>query len=48
MGEKIEEKIEEKILRMKELAAVLSRAGKAYYQESREIMSNLDYDELYD
>ena len=36
------------IERMKELIAVLSEAGKAYYQESREIMSNYDYDRLYD
>ena len=38
----------EKILRMKELAEVLSRAGRAYYQEDREIMSNFEYDRLYD
>lgn len=34
--------------RMKELISVLTAAGKAYYQESREIMSNLEYDKLYD
>lgn len=34
--------------RMKELIERLNEAGKAYYQESREIMSNLDYDALYD
>ena len=34
--------------RMKELIAVLDEAGKAYYQESREIMSNYEYDALYD
>lgn len=34
--------------RMKELSAILSEASKAYYQESREIMSNLEYDRLYD
>lgn len=39
---------ETKIARMKELAATLSQAAKAYYQESREIMSNFDYDKLYD
>ncbi|WP_349948840.1 NAD-dependent DNA ligase LigA [Lacrimispora sp. BS-2] len=33
---------------MKELVAVLTAAGKAYYQESREIMSNFEYDRLYD
>ena len=36
------------IARMKELIPVLTEAGKAYYQESREIMSNLEYDRLYD
>jgi DNA ligase (NAD+) len=36
------------ISRMKELVAVLTAAGKAYYQESREIMSNFEYDRLYD
>ena len=40
--------MEEKILRMKELVPMLSRAAWAYYQESREIMSNYDYDSLYD
>ena len=40
--------MDEKILRMKELVELLSRAGRAYYQESREIMSNFDYDKLYD
>jgi len=39
---------ETKIARMKELAATLSQAAKAYYQESREIMSNFEYDKLYD
>lgn len=38
----------EKLERMKELSAILSEASKAYYQESREIMSNLEYDRLYD
>ena len=33
---------------MKELIKILSEAGKAYYQESREIMSNYEYDRLYD
>ena len=36
------------IARMKELTAVLTEAGKAYYQESREIMSNFEYDRFYD
>ncbi|MGI6070327.1 MAG: NAD-dependent DNA ligase LigA [Blautia sp.] len=34
--------------RMKELVQKLNEAGKAYYQEDREIMSNLEYDRLYD
>lgn len=34
--------------RMKELAGILQAASKAYYQEDREIMSNLEYDRLYD
>jgi DNA ligase (NAD+) len=33
---------------MKELIHILNEAGKAYYQESREIMSNFEYDKLYD
>ena len=38
----------DKIVRMKELIPVLQKAGKAYYQEDREIMSNFEYDKLYD
>ena len=34
--------------RMKELIPILTQAAKAYYQEDREIMSNLEYDKLYD
>lgn len=34
--------------RMRELIATLDEAGRAYYQEGREIMSNLRYDALYD
>ena len=33
---------------MQELVELLNKAGKAYYQESREIMSNYEYDALYD
>ena len=33
---------------MKELIPQLRQAAKAYYQESREIMSNFEYDKLYD
>ena len=40
--------MQDKIGRMKELVLLLSKAGKAYYQESREIMSNFEYDRLYD
>ncbi len=39
---------EEKIKRIKELTTLLNRASKAYYQEDREIMTNLEYDALYD
>ena len=38
----------DKIERMKELIPVLQEASKAYYQEDREIMSNFEYDKLYD
>lgn len=34
--------------RMKELIEILNRASKAYYQENTEIMSNFEYDALYD
>lgn len=34
--------------RMKELIRILNEASKAYYQEDREIMSNQEYDALYD
>ncbi|MEY8426620.1 NAD-dependent DNA ligase LigA [Lachnospiraceae bacterium 46-15] len=37
-----------KLQRMKELTKILTEAGKAYYQENREIMSNFEYDKLYD
>ena len=33
---------------MKELIQTLNKASKAYYQEAREIMSNYEYDALYD
>ena len=39
---------EDKILRMKEPHRQLLAASRAYYQESREIMSNFEYDRLYD
>lgn len=34
--------------RMQELCGILDEAGRAYYQEAREIMSNREYDQLYD
>ena len=34
--------------RMKELIEILDKAAKAYYADSAEIMSNAEYDELYD
>ncbi len=34
--------------RMKELLPILKAASKAYYQDDQEIMSNLEYDKLYD
>ena len=37
-----------KMNRMKELVGVLSEASRAYYMEDREIMSNFEYDRLYD
>ena len=40
--------MDEKMKRMKELTGLLTRAGRAYYQEDREIMSNFEYDRLYD
>lgn len=36
------------IERMKELIDILNKASKAYYAEDREIMSNYEYDALYD
>ena len=40
--------MEDKIKRIKELIQIVNEAGKAYYQEDREIMSNYEYDALYD
>ena len=33
---------------IREKVQLLNQAARAYYQESREIMSNLEYDRLYD
>lgn len=38
----------EKIGRMQQLVSLLNRAGRAYYAQDTEIMSNLEYDRLYD
>lgn len=48
-----EEKIKESVNilhfnRIKELCSILNKASKAYYQEAEEIMSNKEYDDLYD
>lgn len=39
---------DEKLKRIKEVTEILNKAARAYYQESREIMSNAEYDALYD
>jgi len=38
----------DKTQRIKELIEILNRASKAYYAEDTEIMSNFEYDALYD
>ena len=38
----------DKTERIKELVKTLNEASKAYYQEDTEIMSNFEYDKLYD
>ena len=40
--------MEQKKQRMQELVALLNQASKAYYQDADEIMSNFEYDKLYD
>lgn len=40
--------MEQKQKRMHELVEFLNRASKAYYQDAAEIMSNFEYDRLYD
>ena len=37
-----------KLKRMKELIAILNEASKAYYAQDKEIISNFEYDKLYD
>ena len=39
---------ENKRERMRELTELLNRASEAYYAKDEEIMSNLEYDRLYD
>ena len=36
------------LIRMKELTTLLNEASRAYYAQDREIMSNYEYDKLYD
>lgn len=40
--------MDDKLHLMKEKIELLNKANKAYYQENREIMSNFEYDKLYD
>lgn len=40
--------MEQKKKRMQELVDLLNKASKAYYQDATEIMSNFEYDKLYD
>lgn len=39
---------DKKLARMKELVRILNEASKAYYTQNREIMSNYEFDALYD
>lgn len=39
---------QEVMCKMKELSKLLNKASKAYYQDANEIMSNFEYDKLYD
>ena len=40
--------MEDKKSLMKEKIEILNRASKAYYQDAEEMMSNFEYDKLYD
>ena len=40
--------MDQKKLRMQELVELLNKANRVYYQEASEIMSNFEYDKLYD
>ncbi|MHC1722627.1 MAG: NAD-dependent DNA ligase LigA [Aminipila sp.] len=48
MGNPVENSSDKRIVEMKAKITRLNEAGKAYYQESREIMPNIEYDRLYD
>lgn len=48
MAENNEKLHNEKLYRMKELVEQLRAASKAYYAQDKEIMSNFEYDKLYD
>ena len=39
---------EQEYERIKHLTALLNRASEAYYNQDTEILSNLEYDKLYD
>lgn len=39
---------QDKLGRMRELTEILNEASRAYYAQDREILSNLEYDDLYD
>ena len=40
--------MEQKKERLKDLVELLNQASKAYYQDAEEMMSNYEYDKLYD
>ena len=40
--------MEDKIARIKELNQILTKASESYYAKDEEIMSNFEYDALYD
>ncbi len=40
--------MDNKLVLMREKVEILNKAAKSYYQENKEIMSNIEYDKLYD
>ncbi|MDD6798748.1 MAG: NAD-dependent DNA ligase LigA [Clostridia bacterium] len=48
MGIDMLNQVKSDIDRIKELVDILNKAGKVYYSEGREMMSNFEYDALYD